>query len=252
MAKTNLSNYEKLLFTIVENAIYKTTSAIELYCTKYAYNQAFFLAIIAEEELAKLVIIPIAKELDELADLFNNRRSAYFNHGIKQKIFTSFGLQNRTHNGIEKLKQECLYVGADSKLKPNFRKINPKTAYSEIKHTAQLLTSSVYKILQAKTLSDDFKKSVIFLLNLLKGCIEDKLPDLKKDILKEINNIEKKFKRNPSKAQHRLHQEIFTNPYELIEIFKAIYQKDYKNHLRKIKNLSFDEMVQYLGKTLEE
>ena len=252
MKKIILTNYEKLLFTIIENAVFKTVSAIKLHSTKYAYNQAYFLTVIAEEELAKLIIIPIAKELDELDNLFNNRQSAYFNHGIKQKIFTSFGLQNRTHNGIEKLKQECLYVGSDSNLNPKFRKISPEDTYIEIKHTVQLLINFVGKMLKVKTFSKDFKKSIVFLSSLLRGCIKDELPSLKKDILRETSNIESKIKKNSTEAQYRLHQEIFTNPYELIEVFKAIYKKDYKKHLRKIKKLSFNDMVQYIGKTLEE
>jgi len=252
MAKIHLSKYEKLLFTIIENAIYKTISSIELYCTEYAYNESYFLAVIAEEELAKLIIIPIAKELNELDDLFNNRKSAYFNHVIKQKIFTSFGLQNRSHNEIEKLKQTCLYVGSDKKLKSNFIKMKPKKVYLEIKHTVQLLTSFVFTMMKSKSLSKDLKNSVLFLSKLLKGCVEEKLPELKVDILKEIDSAEKKYKHSPKKRQYRLHQEIFTNPYELIEIFKAIYKKDYKKHLQKIKKLSYDEMVQYIGKTLEE
>ena len=51
MKKIILTNYEKLLFTIIENAVFKTVSAIKLHSTKYAYNQAYFLTVIAEEEL---------------------------------------------------------------------------------------------------------------------------------------------------------------------------------------------------------
>lgn len=250
MAKLELSTFENILFTVVENAIYKTISAIELYCTKYSYNQAYFLCIIAEEELAKLIILPIAKELDELKKLVNNRRNSYYNHSIKQKLFTSYGLQNRTSDEIESIKQQCLYVGIDENLKPIYARLKPDIVYLEIKHTTFLLTSSTHKILRTSEVSDDLKKCILFLLNLLKGCVNDKMPELKEDILKESDEFITKLNNNPDFREERYLEELFSNPFELIRIFKAVFMDDYQKHLEKIKTLPFNEMVKYLGNNL--
>ncbi len=208
--------------------------------------------MIAEEELAKLILLPIAKELDDFEDLLNNRRSSYFNHRIKQKLFTSFGLQNRKHNEIETLKQECLYVGADKQLKPTRRMVTPKNAYLEIKHTVKLLLDSAKNIMSTDELSNDLKKIIMFTLNLLKGCILEKMPELAKDMLDEIEKIESEHAMKPEMKGHWLNEQLVTNPYSLIGIFKAIYKKDYKKHLGIINKMSSDEVIEYIYKTMEE
>jgi hypothetical protein len=251
--KFKLNKYEKLIFNIITNAIFKTVDAIQLYSLETSYSSAFFLTVIAEEELAKLVILPIAEELDELEELVNNRNSIYFRHSIKQKIFTSFGLQNRTHDEIENMKQGCLYIGVDKNLNATSTNIKPELVYLELKHTANLLAHSINIILKTPSLSKDLKRSVMWIFgNIFKACVDAKLPRLKKDIYDEASKEIVNYRKDQKKLSGRFLQELFTNPYALIDIFKALFQNDYKRHLADIKSMSFDEMVSYLGKYVSD
>lgn len=250
MGKLKLTKYEELLFAIIDNVVQKIVSSIELYCSKYAYPSAYFLAVISEEELAKLILLPLARELGEIKELISSRDSLYFKHGLKQKIFTSYGLQNRSAEDIEKIKQKCLYVGMDDNLKPIYARISPKETYLEIKYSTRLLTDFVHKILSTKEFSQDFKRVVIFLLKILRAHGKNKLPRLLKDIANEADKAFLELKKDPKRAEERFHKELFSNPYILIDIFKALFKKDYKKHLRNMKKLSFHDMVQYLGKYL--
>jgi hypothetical protein len=91
--------------------------------------------VIAQEELAKIIMLPLAKELDELSDLVNNRSSGFYDHRIKQKLFASYGMQKPNHQDIEQLKQSCLYVGVSEDGEPRFTKIQPEEARKEVLKT---------------------------------------------------------------------------------------------------------------------
>lgn len=251
MGKLKISDYEKLNYAIYENAVFKITSAIELYCLKTAYPVAFFLAVIAEEELAKLIMLPFAKELGEISNLATNRDGEYFNHTVKQRIFSSYGLQNRKYEQLEKIKQECLYVGVHDN-KPKYSRISPQESYDEVKYAVWLTTDFCHKIFLKNDFSDDFKKTVLFLLNILRGCVKDRLPQLCEDILKEAEEQSKRIRKESEHAKERYLRELFSNPYELIKIFKAVYGRYYKNHIRAIKKMPFNKMVKYLGKTIKD
>ena len=141
-------------------------------------------------------------------------------------------------------------MGFDENLKPKFTRIKPEIAYDEIQHTVRLFTKAVLNIVSARSLSKNLKKSIIFLFNILVGCIKDKLPEWEKNILKDEEKIISESKKYTKLG--KFHKELFTNPFELIELFKAIFKNDYKKHLKSIKNLSFDDMVEYLGKNLDD
>ena len=55
-----LSQYEKLILLTVENVIEKLTSASILFKHNPANSTAYFLTIISQEELAKLILLPFA------------------------------------------------------------------------------------------------------------------------------------------------------------------------------------------------
>ena len=53
------NKYKKCIWGIIHNASFKLLSALELYKSGYQ-TESFFLTVIAEVELAKLTMIPIA------------------------------------------------------------------------------------------------------------------------------------------------------------------------------------------------
>jgi hypothetical protein len=58
-----MNQFETLLFNIIYSACDKINAASALLKTKYSWNMAFVTTIIAEEELAKLIILPILWEI---------------------------------------------------------------------------------------------------------------------------------------------------------------------------------------------
>lgn len=239
------TDYELLVITIFQNTTQKIVAAVDLYLNKYSYSEAYFLSIIAQEELAKLVILPIAKELGEMDEVINNRSSAYYRHSLKQKIFTNFGLQNRTHDEIEILKQSCLYVGVNSENKPILKVIKPDIVLAEIKHTVLFLTKNYRDMLFEETFSEKSKKAVGFFMEIIRGCIIDRLPEISDAIVKNADEMNKKTK---EEKEYETHKALFTNPYELVKIFKALFKEDYKKHLKEIGYFSITELEEYLEK----
>ncbi|MCH7529680.1 AbiV family abortive infection protein [Patescibacteria group bacterium] len=243
--KDKLTDYELFVITIFQNATQKLISAVALYSTKYSYNEAYFLSIIAQEELSKLIILPIARELGEIDEIINNRSSVYYKHSVKQKIFTNFGLQNRTHEDLERIKQSCLYVGVNSKHKPSFSMIKPDVTLKEIKHTVLFFVNNYSIILREETFSKEAKKGVDFFMKIIHGCIIDKLPEVDIDIKKDVDDLHKMTR---SELEDKIHKKLLTNPYELIRIFKAVFKENYKKHLKEIGYFSIPELEKYIEK----
>ncbi len=190
-----MTQYENILINIFANAAMKIVGAIDLHVSGYSCNLAYFASIIAQEELAKLVILPIANELGDLNDVISNRNSDYFKHGVKQKLFTSFGLQNRTHDDVERIKQECLYVGVDKDLTPVLRQISKQESLEEIKHATLLLTRMFRIHCFGQEFSDDFKRGVHHFMGLVKECVLEKLPEIDSLITEEGERLQKKVQR---------------------------------------------------------
>jgi|GEM_PF-4179583 len=243
--EVKLSNYEEFILAIFHNATCKIMSAGELYLNKLSYNEAYFLAVIAQEELAKLIILPIAKELGEIDALVNDRTSSYYRHPVKQKIFTNFGLQNRTHTDIEKIKQSCLYVGIDKDHKPVVNVVKPDIVLAEIKHAALFLAHNYRTILLEKSFSEKFRKMVGFFMNIAYNFVKDKLPEVNVEIDKDAK---RDSERTPDELERELHKTLFTNPYELIKIFKAAFKEDYKKHLKQVGFFTIEELEDYFEK----
>ena len=239
------SPFETVLITVFQNATTKFISGVQLYSGKISYNDSHFLSIIAQEELAKMFILPIARELGEIELINADRKSPFYKHAIKQKIFTNWGLQDRTHADIETRKQNILYVGIDNEGKVDFEYVKPEAVLDEIKHLALLLVHTYVDVLSQDEFNKEFKKGMKFFMDIAYSCAETDLPELSRLIATEaaVDNAMK-----PDRLKEKYTSRILSNPYELIKICKAVFKEEYKRHLRSISSLSFAELEEYLGK----
>lgn len=262
-----LSNYENLALSIIENACLKLTAAVDLLKYRYAHPSAFFLAVVAEEELAKLIMLPIAKELDELENLVdekNRKVSIYYNHVVKQKIFTSYGLQNRDHKSLQKLKERCLYVGVDNRFNPQTVNVSIKKTFDEIVLACMLFTDFTHKFIRGSKFipeksetvgifSEKFKEIAHSMIIVLRESIDHKLPQLRKRIHKKLKEKEITSKANLKRAKLAKADILpiaLSDPFILIDLFKDLYGKEnYKSHLRSIMDKNYGGMKEYIIKT---
>lgn len=250
--KLKITEYEKLLFPIIENGIQKLIASIILYETKIAYTSSYFLVVIAQEELAKLILIPIAKEIGGLDDLLRNRKDGFFNHRVKQKLFSTYGFFERKWEGIEDKKQNCLYTTKDDKGGIKHCSISKEECYKEIKNAIWVYQYQMKVISNENIFTKDFKKILLFMTKLLGGCIKDKIPQLIEDFKRDADRAAEDLKKNKNKTKDKFLESLFKNPYRMIEIIKHGLGPKYKQFLSEIKNKSFQEMVQHLGKKLNE
>lgn len=248
--RLKLSKYERCLFAVMENVIQKITASVTLYDTKFAYPSAYFLAVIAQEELAKLILLPIARELGELNDLISNRKSAFYSHRAKQKLISTYGFFKKNWKKLEERKQGCLYVEFNKKEVSNYCRISKEECYDEIKSTLWAYQYQMKCISSEKEFSKDFIKVLLFMTKILGDCVREKLPNLHKEMIEEVKKSVVKMKKNKKLAKKEVLESIFKNPYELIRVVKNALGNDYKVFLRKIQKMSFDEMVQHLGNCL--
>ena len=249
MVISKLIKEEKLYFEIFKNAIEKLMASIELYVSGTSYSSSYFLAIIAQEETSKLIIIPLSLEIEEVKNLVGNKRSDYFNHSFKQKIFTSYGFQDRSHKTIENLKQSLLYIGAEENLTPKFNEISAEESYGEIKNAMQFLIVRILFGIQqdTKKFSKEFKESTLHASFVLREFSNQKLPRLKNDLLAESNKMEIEMKSMKEKdAQEQSLRQLFSQPFNMIALCKIIFRDEYTKHLKIIKKMSFDEAIRYI------
>lgn len=248
-----LTKYEKIIFNIVFNAAYKIMDAMTLFKTGRSYPTSYFLAVIAEEELAKLVILPFAKETGDVEEVMTKRKSPFFRHPIKQKIFTSYGLQNRTHEDIEDLKQKCMYVGNETFAKD----ITEELVYNEIKSSLKLLANLGLRQIQiSKHFSKDFKKANFLLMkNIVGGAMDDLMPGIKKEIIEEVSeqddeivNLTNEEILKNEEARKRL---VLTPPL-FIDLIKFVFPKSYKQFFKRILKMSYEEVVKYTDEHIKE
>jgi len=244
------NNYEKCIWGIFHNATFKLLSALELYKSGYQ-NESFFLTVIAEEELSKLTMIPIANEIGELKNLFSNKKnnkSPYFNHRKKQKLFSSFGLFGRNYDDIEDIKQSCLYIGLYEEEYPEFIKISKKDLDNELVWAICFFIDNLKKIKSTPLLSLSIKKPLegFYFNNLLASAIKSLAPNIGKAVDKEMKErIDNLKKQDPLIIKTTL---LLSNTFAVIEFFKCLYKNDYKKHLKKLYGLSFNEIGEYVIK----
>ncbi len=252
----NLSNYEKIITSVSKNAKEKIIASIELYKTETANPSSFYLATIAQEELSKLVLLPIAREVNEIKKLLdgeNRTFSPYYNHKIKQKIFVSYGLQNRKYELIESNKQKNLYCCVNKNLRPKANKCKKQTVFLEIKHAIKLFRTSVLYPFTAdifpfkdnrKTIGENFSKNLeqfcFSEFNFINDFLNQRIPELSNELFKEEAEEFKLKKENTLSLK-----KLFLNPYCTIEVYKVIFGKSYKDKLKEIQGHSFEEAQKY-------
>jgi AbiV family abortive infection protein len=247
---SELTKEEDLYFRIFKNATEKLMASIELYVSGISYSSSYFLAIIAQEEAAKLIILPLFIEAGGVEKILNTKRkSPYFNHRFKQKIFASYGFQGRSHEVIENLKQSLLYIGSEDDLTPKFNEMSQQDCYKEIKIAMQFLIVQILFGIQqdTKKYSKVYKELTLNISFALREISMQKLPQLKTDMLVESNKIaaEMKSKKDNDQKEQSLRQ-FFSQPFNLIELCKILFRDDYKKHLNIIKEMSFDEAMRYI------
>ena len=245
MTNRKFTAYESLLLDVFRNAVFKFVSAITLYTEKISYNDAWYLCVLAEEELAKMFILPVARELDELKHITNERKHPYYRHALKQKIFVTRGMQNRDFESIEKMKQKMMYVGVKDDGSTDYGFVPPKQLLDEIRHCALLIAHTYADILSQQEFDKNFKKGMKFFMDIAYGCVQDNLPQVNELINKEADDLDLK---DESELKELKMQRLISNPYYLIGMCKAVFKEDYKVHLREMSLLSFPELETYLGK----
>lgn len=242
MKSINMTDYEKLLFPIANNANEKIIASSALYNSKLSWTSSFYLAVIAQEELAKLIIIPFAKEIDGLDDMLNNKSSIFYSHKIKQKILSSYVYFQRDWAAIEIKKQNCLYSKGQTCY------VKPEECYKEIK-SAVWMWQNLMLFSKEPIFTEFFKKSLLIITKMQGACLRSNIPELLEDMQRELDNIGANFKSDKEKYFSEWCRLQFRNPYEFIRLLKAVFKDDYKLHLRNILDKTLDEAVEYCTKS---
>lgn len=236
---------EKLVFPILLNAQQQLIAAIILHNSKMAWTTSFFLASVAQEELAKLLLLPIARETEGLDNLFSDRRSAWYNHKIKQKLFSSYSLFERKHENIEINKQNSLYVNVRDG-NAECCTVSPEVSSQEIQSALWVFHDQVKVINIEKEFSDGFKKAVNKLVQILGGCANDLIPEIVSEMKKRKEKLLVQVQNDKQLASKVFNEQLFKNRFEMIRIFKSLFGKDYKKRLEDVQCMSFSELVSYL------
>lgn len=238
-----MDTYEKQLALISINAGEKIIDAAVLYKTGYSYRDAWFLTIIAEEELAKLVLLPFAKLAGNLDELMQ-RPSAYYKHPVKHKIFISYGLQNRSPAEIESIKQASLYIGTSDDANLAARGIKKQQVFDELVRAIRLFDQlALRNISIARTPSKALKTTVNQFGNkILAPAIHDLVPDIAEQLSRDLSGLSESMTIFEAVEQHPL---LFT------EMLVYSLPTNYQKFFREIQGLSYHEMLQKLRDYLE-
>lgn len=229
-------NLLKIYDAIFQNAFEKLKASAVLYSNEL-YDSSYFLAIIAEEEVSKIVIVNFASELNKLNEL-EFKSSYYYHHTAKQIIALSYNTLARPEKSLEQLKQSSLYVGIGKELMPLLPDINKEMCYEEIKYAVDVVIDFAFTKISSKLLSQSTKNTI----ESFREFIDIYCPNLRKQIKeKHIKDTDK----NPSA---RLMKIIYSKPDSLINILKLKYGvNNYKSYLEKIKKMPLDEIIEYIG-----
>jgi AbiV family abortive infection protein len=245
------------LFAVAENVMHKLVSAIVLYDTKFAYTSAYFLAVIAQEEIAKFILLPVANEIGELEELIsikNRTKSPFYNHTAKQKLVSTYSFFNRNLDwkNFAEVKEGCLYVGFDDNENPKFVNVSPDKCYKEIKSALWFFQSQMRNIAFEKSFNKKLVKALLALTKILGGCLQEKMPQLNKEMQRDFKEVISKIKKSKSLSHKTFLDSLFKNPYELIRISKYACDGKHKVFLRDAflcKNgKTYDEMIKHLEK----
>lgn len=262
MTNHKFNTYEQLLADVTLNAGEKIINAAILFNTKHAYRECLFLLLIAQEELSKLILLPFASAADQINELTdtNRHKGPYFNHKVKQKIFTSFGLQNRSHEEIEDIKQGCLYSGKEKSGKVGRYVARDKDTHEELCHAIRLyIHLAVYNLGFAKPMqvSPEIKKIIArFTNNIFIPALKDIAPTVIEDAQEYTRNrndaeVEMLIKITEGKITNdkKLYEVLTTSPFMYADMLSyALSPDDYKKYFKEITGMSTKEMVEHLRK----
>ena len=248
----SLTEYENQLLAIIDNVVEKISASLILYNTKSNYNSSFFLAIIAQEELAKLIMLPIAREIGNVDELLSSRKGGFYSHKIKQKLFSSYTFFERNWEVIEDKKQNSLYSGINDENKIENPEITREECFQELKNGIFVFQYQMKVIEDSKIFPQHFINILLGKTSELGKVVGWNIPDLGMAFFRDVDKAVEEMVEDKNKAKTKMLESLFKNPYNMVEIIKAALGNDYKDFLRKIQGLSFSEMVRILGEKLEE
>lgn len=266
MTKHRFTDYETLLADVAMNAGEKIINSAVLFKTKHAYRESLFFLLIAQEELSKFILLPFANAAEQLGELIDStkHKGPYFDHRVKQKIFTSFGLQNRTFEQLENIKQGCLYSGCDKSGKIGRYSATEEGVYDELCHATRLyIHLVVYNLGFAKPLqiAPELKKTIAWFTNnvfipALRDIAPSVIEDAQKYALQRSETDLKIFKSiNEGKlaSSEEFHRLLTSSPFMYTDMLScALSTEDYKKYFREATGKSIDEMVKSLGSILDK
>lgn len=233
-----MSEFEKLLMNIILSAGEKIIDAAVLLKTRHSYRGSWYLTILAEEELAKIVVLPFAERAGNSAEIAE-KPSVLYRHPIKQKIFTTYGLQNRDFLNIEALKQECVYVAP--KVGGKLRMVTADEASSEIEKSILLFNQlAVNNILIAQSPSNEFKITLQKYVGMIfVPAIKDLTPNVAQKIMADFDGPTSKITIVEAVKRH---------PLLFAEMIVYAIPQTYQQFFADIQGLSHTEMIEELNK----
>lgn len=247
---------------IVLNAGEKIINAATLHATKHAYRESLFLLIIAQEELAKLILLPFANAAGNINELIDDKKhkGPYFSHRVKQKIFTSFGLQNRSYMDLEEIKQRCLYTGRKTESRPSRYVAKEDDTYKELAHAAKLYIHLVVHCLhsdptvqisaEARRVVRKFTNSIFIpaLRDIVPSLVDDLQDYVTKEGEKAATALQGFGAPIPNGSVNKeLYDLVMTNPFMFVDIMAfALEPNEFKKYFTEISGMSVDEMIVHL------
>ena len=220
---------------IFQNAFKKLKAATVLYSNEL-YDTSYFLSVIAEEEVSKIIIVNIAKETGKLSEL-EIRSSAYYNHNVKQKIALSYNTLEKPERILEQIKQSSLYVGIGKGTEPIIPNIPQEKCYAELQNAIDTVIDFAFTKVDTNSLDEKTKNTI----EDFKKFIDKHCPELRKQIK------ERHEKDSADNFKNRILKMVYSKTNFLILFLKYKYGEDnYKPHLDKVKRMGLDEMLKYL------
>lgn len=245
MQTDSFSKFQKLVFNLTWNSCQKVNAAMELQAGSKYSSLSFYLAAVAQGELAKLLLLPFAWDTENLKGLLENIDSSFVSFDIREKIFKAHGLNYRSGEDIEALSLRYIYI-RDQQESP--QAIN-EDSLREITSCSDSLARFITRLIFQTNFPKDLKEDFMFLLKNLDECTSRCL--LREGNWLAANTADIFAKIDGKAAQEELYRDMFINPYTLLTIFKDAFGEGYKEHLIKVKEMSFDQMVDYLNSHLE-
>jgi len=253
--KLNIKVHEELIFTLFMNAAYKLMAAMHLYKAGIFYDSAFALTVIAEEELAKTILVPIALETDSADELFSKKDGAFFNHRKKQKLAAVISIFEKDGSKIEERKQQALYM-ANSDNGMHGMNVKKKECSEELVHCIFLFFSQLSFLESAKDsypqkVSKNLADAALSLFHLISSCMQENALDVARAAKNKIKSEAKNAKNSKRILDKNSIKFGLQSPYERIELFKTLFGVSYKQKLLETITMSTSEIWDLLIKDVD-